>query len=759
MKYCLKIIAIILIFIAGAGGTTHTVSQDGTGDFTEIQSAISASTYGDTVLVFPGTYLENIDFWGKDIVVMSTEGASQTIIDGNEQGSVVTFSDNETRDAVLSGFSLTNGTGTFDSSDMIHRGGGIYIFDASPTIHNCIIENNHIMDFGFGGGMIVKGVEVNPLLSGTTIRHNTAGFAGGGILVDGDGRITMDSLNLCNIYLNYAGAGNDFKHTSGIQIAPNTNVYLDTFTVLNPVNNYFMQLDEEDTFSIQHGYIEHVNGDLYVSPTGSNENSGLTAENPLLSINYALTLIESDSTQPNSIYLAEGNYPYSPQFQSYPLNMKSYISILGAGRDQTILDGNFRMMVIYAYEYEKHYSIKDLSIINGYNNAYSGIAFSGGLLIIENTNLLIENVTFDNNYPTAIRCISIGGESQPMPDSSSLHLKNVEIVGNYGSFAVKLYSHRWITLENCIIRENLPGDEVGTALGGGMTLGNHKLDYPYECIKTFRNTEITKNVHISDWGIQSSAIAIWGGNVNVNIINCTIADNFSYSGATITADHMGSIVNIVNSIIYGNVPQQIFLFSPGFDDPNILLLKNTLIQDAEWGITPNNGNIIHWLDGNIDNNPWFVDSDNNDYTLSSISTAINAGTDFFVWEGDTLVNLSPEDYNGSAPDLGAYEWEDSLSFDYQALPETITLTNYPNPFNPVTTISFSLTIRSNVKLDIYDILGNHIKTLLEGLVSPGQYDIEWNGDNKAGKSVVSGTYIAKLSFDNYSIMKKMTFVK
>ena len=66
-----------------------------------IQSAVSDATNGDTVLVYDGSYIENINFLGKAISVKSVNGANNTIIDGNENGHVVTFNNNEGLDSVL----------------------------------------------------------------------------------------------------------------------------------------------------------------------------------------------------------------------------------------------------------------------------------------------------------------------------------------------------------------------------------------------------------------------------------------------------------------------------------------------------------------------------------------------------------------------------------------------------------------------------------------------------------------------------------
>lgn len=70
--------------------------------------------------------------------------------------------------------------------------------------------------------------------------------------------------------------------------------------------------------------------------------------------------------------------------------------------------------------------------------------------------------------------------------------------------------------------------------------------------------------------------------------------------------------------------------------------------------------------------------------------------------------------------------------------------NYPNPFNPTTNISYTINTSGNVRLVIYDILGNKVKTLVNGEMQPGSYKVAWNGMNEFNKSVASGVYIASL---------------
>jgi hypothetical protein len=86
--------------------------------------------------------------------------------------------------------------------------------------------------------------------------------------------------------------------------------------------------------------------------------------------------------------------------------------------------------------------------------------------------------------------------------------------------------------------------------------------------------------------------------------------------------------------------------------------------------------------------------------------------------------------------------------------------NYPNPFNPKTVISYKLMLKSEVRLIIYDILGREIVTLVDEIKDAGDYRVEWNGKNSAGKGAVSGVYFYQLkSKNNFTITKKMLLIR
>jgi hypothetical protein len=85
--------------------------------------------------------------------------------------------------------------------------------------------------------------------------------------------------------------------------------------------------------------------------------------------------------------------------------------------------------------------------------------------------------------------------------------------------------------------------------------------------------------------------------------------------------------------------------------------------------------------------------------------------------------------------------------------------NYPNPFNPLTVISYNLPVYSHVTIDIYNVLGEKIKTLVNESASEGSYITIWNGLNDLGKAVNSGIYFYRMTAGDYSSVKRMVLMK
>ena len=139
-------------------------------DHADIQTAIDAvSGSGTVVCVEAGTYTETIDFSGKALTLVGTEGAENTIIDGAGSGPVVTFQNEEGAGSELSGFTITGG----DAAD----GAGVYIDGASPVLVDLIIEGNTCDAVHcYGTGLYVHGGD--PVLLQADIRDNSFDAAG-----------------------------------------------------------------------------------------------------------------------------------------------------------------------------------------------------------------------------------------------------------------------------------------------------------------------------------------------------------------------------------------------------------------------------------------------------------------------------------------------------------------------------------------------------------------------------------------------------
>jgi len=102
----------------------------------------------------------------------------------------------------------------------------------------------------------------------------------------------------------------------------------------------------------------------------------------------------------------------------------------------------------------------------------------------------------------------------------------------------------------------------------------------------------------------------------------------------------------------------------------------------------------------------------------------------------------------------------SVESSSSRVPEEFSLyQNYPNPFNPSTTISYDLPVRSDVQLEVYNLMGQRVRTLVDATQSPGRHRVEWNGRDDAGNPVGSGVYFYKLKSGNQVTTKKMVLVK
>jgi|GEM_PF-511419 len=179
------------------------VTVDGLGDAPDIQAAIDSSSHGDTVLVAAGTYTgdgnRDLDFGGRNIIMLAEDGPETTIIDCEgtslEPHRGLSFHRGEDTTAVVDGFTIRNGYGPviYGAS---HGGGILCDFASSPIIRNCVFENNQA---GYGGGLCLVKCAIR--VYNCVFKNNSAQEGGGVFSIIAQGEILLEN---CFFYGNEA---------------------------------------------------------------------------------------------------------------------------------------------------------------------------------------------------------------------------------------------------------------------------------------------------------------------------------------------------------------------------------------------------------------------------------------------------------------------------------------------------------------------------------------------------------------------------
>jgi len=193
---CFTALITVTLFASAADAATIRVPSN----VPTIQAAIDAAASGDTVLVSPGTYVEQIDFHGKAITVASEAGPAATAINANGAGSVVTFRSGESRSSLLIGFTVTGGFN-------LYGGAGILVSGSSPTIRGNDITGNRGCT-----GVGIYSYFSSPRIESNSVRDNVvsgcSGAWGIGIYIGGDSSAeVIDNRITGNMGSDATGAG------------------------------------------------------------------------------------------------------------------------------------------------------------------------------------------------------------------------------------------------------------------------------------------------------------------------------------------------------------------------------------------------------------------------------------------------------------------------------------------------------------------------------------------------------------------------
>lgn len=766
-----RLIPVLLILMAAnlTFADTLTVKQNGTGDYLAIQAAIDEAVSGTVILVYPGTYYENVTYLGKAITLGSLYLVNQqdsiigqTIIDGNQSGSCVRL-ENYEQNCRLVGFTLQNGSGTpFDgpANSVYINGGGIYLYHANLSLEHCIIKNNHAESGGAIGS-----IRSNLFLKGNLIFNNTANTYGGGIAfssIDSPvSNIIFNEIDLNSIFMNYGPIGSDFFAN---EVAYVSKIILDTGTVELPNHYYFASLTPDRhpvnnlDITVNNWKIEQAEADLYVNPEGSDGNSGLTPSEPLKTISYALLKIKEDSIIKRSIHIEEGIYSSSATGEKLAFGLKSRVRLQGSGREKTIIDAENKtyFAIILPGEYECELS--NFSFING--NGYSSFSlFTSGIYASHMHKLSLDSVRFEN-------CKTYGSSGLYAQLIDTVLVRNCVFNNNTGSSIVGNFNGQYkesiyFEMVSSELNNNVYGEPLIIEYNGiCIPLYFYTPYYPDKAIINANviNCLIADNQDSTSNNLPSTTGILASGNINLTIANSTIGNNFAYGqksaaiGLVYSAD-----VHIYNSIIYGNTPFQAFMAVEPMDESDSLYIHNTCFQDGINGVNDlGQYNYLYYdEETNISDDPLWLNAGDFPYALSGASPCIDAGT-LDLPEGIVLPEFdlagNPRIW-GASVDMGAYEWSSVGVDEYQPLPKEKKklLHAAPNPFSWQTEISADYNFNGKIKILVYDNRGQQVKTLMDIKTTGGKSVIRWTGNDNNNNILLPGIYYVVMYFNDSEV--------
>ncbi|MBN2780962.1 MAG: T9SS type A sorting domain-containing protein [Candidatus Marinimicrobia bacterium] len=417
-------------------------------------------------------------------------------------------------------------------------------------------------------------------------------------------------------------------------------------------------------------------------------------------------------------------------------------------------------------------AIRGLTLSGGSGHFYYNNYTYGGGLYCENSSCFLEQTKITNN-----RADFSGGGI--FAYSSTIHLDHVELTDNaaYLGGAISL-NQSTANIEYTVIRDNTASS------GGGIFAENLSRAVLFY-------TDLSRNTAHSDslsaFFQKPAAVSQYGGglyatNSDLRFHNTLISENISKNKGGAIAVRSGVVALLQSTVAYNSALSDscgILFFDQQSDPVKIVnsIVWNPDEIDCECRYTELDlshsdlrgglGGIL--LDGTrndditstalFEADPLF----GSEYRLSPLSPLLSSGIPQYVRNGYYLIDYEPSYYSGSAPGLGYAGADPPVSFllsrvlvGLKPVPEDSELLGaYPNPFNPQTSLEFTLASPGNTELNIYNLRGEHVLTLLNAALPEGRYRQIFNASK-----LPSGVYLCRLEQDGMTIAtQKLMLVK
>ena len=594
--------------------------------FASIQAAINAANPGNCIVVDDGVYYENLQIVGKEIILASnyivdgdTLHISNTIIDGSQirnpdQASVIAIlpGDNPYQSPQIVGLTIRNGRGWL----------------ISETVGNTIVQKR------VGGGIYIK--QSNPIFTANKIVDNVADDEGGGSYafmsmpnLGGTGPNGFDNPG-GNIFMrNMSDLGKDiyFNASHTRDEIPINNCRFEVFcSVDTTLTNYWATTTNPVRYQGSTGNRESIHADLYVATNGNNEsNTGLSADSPFRSIDYALSLAYGTAEQPVTIHVAAGLYSADFTGESFPLQMVDWVSIKGAGKENTVIDAGASSLFparIMTCDKAQGVKIEDLTILNGYVTNSKNV--NGGGLAIINSQIEINRIAINNSFSAGDGAGLYAVNSDVAIDDASFEYN--QATGSGGGIAVETSD---LMVANSTISHNFAGKH-----GGALYQNNGQLEVT--------NSMIQHN--------NANGIQMRGGGISLvsisqpRISNSVISSNSGYNGGGISMQNCSSVKLLSNKItnnVATNWGGAVYNITTGGSIKNSLLANNTASQRGGAIYANSSMDVINTT---IANNRAFTQG-GAIYTIGSNSSYQNS----ILWNNSAPLGNEMYLYDNSAP--------------------------------------------------------------------------------------------------------------
>ena len=361
-----------------------------------------------------------------------------------------------------------------------------------------------------------------------------------------------------------------------------------------------------------------------------------------------------------------------------------------------------------------------------------------------------------------------GTVQAPIIFQSSLNIDSYDSPSKDDWGGIKVEAGGVLTLQNCQVYDAKVGVDVEPIISTVTTIdiaetdfiGNYtgvKLDHRSQLLEvTLDNVLFHDNMNGLDIFSHASQ------ENETELINATITGN--YYGISVissgTSDHQFTVNNtIIDNNNYGINAD--YRESPAITVKYSDFYSNgtSLYGDlSTWSTPPGGSGHI----GNLAYDPKFVDEDEDDFHLQATSPLIDKGDPTMTEADSSRINMGR--YGGTAEYTSVSSGGTSSSkptvLKTEDTPLVFSLSqNAPNPFNPETIISYSLPQSEQVKLVIYNVLGQEIRTLVSAFQPAGRYRVVWNSRDDFGRSVSSGVYFYQITAGEFLDTRKMLILK